>query len=620
MENKEAYMTKSKHVKLGFFAFTVSAVFLFSAALPSWAIPASPFPFTVTQPDGTTVKLYKRGDEFRNWTESAEGYTVLKNEVTGYWEFAVSSGSKLVSTGVTYSPGKTPPAGLEKHQMPETSATFNKTAGVRSEGKVWTPRPIEGKRKIMFIRVEFGDREFTVAEELHRDQVFGTSSSVKKYYLDQSLGKLEIVPAIEDSEAVTVKLAKHPFPNGFRYAFDDEEKMFEYEVAFVTKVLEAVKDKYPCFDLSKYDTNPKDGVVTPKELCVYMILAGYEEATTDKIPAVWAHAKNSEEKYKIEVDNVVLAAWAMQGELLDGDEPQQIGAMAHELGHQFCYLPDLYDVSDVNAGLGRFSLMAAGNWGKKEGEIQGSSPVNLDAWSRLYLGWETPQQPVSGSVTFATPELGKGKGSAQLLMGGHRTTEYFLAEVRDLSGWDAGFEGLFTEAEETPIPPNFNGGLLIMHVDETIGSGSLEGEESNDINDAKKNPHQGVMAVDANNPQRRFSSNLEERSDGGMPHTLWWGDNPEIFEPALPQSGATNKTVDFKTPESNFYNGVITNISVTGIGNPENGKLTATVATRKPGGSWGGCDAGAGSDFAAVALIGGVYLASLTRKRVNNNG
>jgi hypothetical protein len=148
----------SKRAKLGIFFIVVSLALTFYAAPASWAIPASPFPFKTTLPDGTTIELYQRGDEFLSWVESPEGYTVLKNETTGYWEYAVAVDGKLVTTGVTYRPGETPPAGLDKHQKPKSNAAFRKTSGVRSSGEVWTPRPLAGTRKVMLIRVEFDDR------------------------------------------------------------------------------------------------------------------------------------------------------------------------------------------------------------------------------------------------------------------------------------------------------------------------------------------------------------------------------------------------------------------------------------------------------------------------------
>ena len=41
-----------------------------------------------------------------------------------------------------------------------------------------------------------------------------------------------------------------------------------------------------------------------------------------------------------------------------------IGVMAHELGHAYFDLPDLYDTSAIGEGIGAFGLMGGGSWGK----------------------------------------------------------------------------------------------------------------------------------------------------------------------------------------------------------------------------------------------------------------
>ena len=42
-------------------------------ASDAWAVPASPFPFVVEQPDGARITLYTRGDESQHWVENPEG-------------------------------------------------------------------------------------------------------------------------------------------------------------------------------------------------------------------------------------------------------------------------------------------------------------------------------------------------------------------------------------------------------------------------------------------------------------------------------------------------------------------------------------------------------------------
>ena len=53
-------------------------------------------------------------------------------------------------------------------------------------------------------------------------------------------------------------------------------------------------------------------------------------------------------------------------------------------------LPTLWDADLSSAGLGRWSLMAAGNWNRAPGGAAGSSPAMLDAFSKSYQGWIAP--------------------------------------------------------------------------------------------------------------------------------------------------------------------------------------------------------------------------------------
>ncbi len=59
--------------------------------LPAFAGPANPEPVAITQPDGTVFQPITRGDEFQGWMETADGYTVLRNPATGFFDYAVRS-------------------------------------------------------------------------------------------------------------------------------------------------------------------------------------------------------------------------------------------------------------------------------------------------------------------------------------------------------------------------------------------------------------------------------------------------------------------------------------------------------------------------------------------------
>ena len=73
--------------------------------------PASPFPVVFTQPDGREITVYNRGDEFLRWVETPDGYTIVKNPETRFWEYATASGDILVPSGVVCGEGVPPPSG-----------------------------------------------------------------------------------------------------------------------------------------------------------------------------------------------------------------------------------------------------------------------------------------------------------------------------------------------------------------------------------------------------------------------------------------------------------------------------------------------------------------------------
>ncbi|MEK2495036.1 immune inhibitor A domain-containing protein [Kitasatospora purpeofusca] len=77
-----------------------------------------------------------------------------------------------------------------------------------------------------------------------------------------------------------------------------------------------------------------------------------------------------------------------------------LGVFAHEYGHDLG-LPDLYDTTGhgIDNSVGYWSLMNSGSWlGEGRDEI-GDRPADLDAWSKLQLGWLDYDRATSGEVS-----------------------------------------------------------------------------------------------------------------------------------------------------------------------------------------------------------------------------
>ena len=138
-----------------------------------------------------------------------------------------------------------------------------------------------------------------------------------------------------------------------------------------------------------------------------------------------------------------------------------MGVFAHEFGHALG-LPDLYDTTGVSEGVGEWSLMGSGSWlGISK---DGDRPAHLDSWSKSVLGWVSPTQVSTSSVSqikrvennsVVYQLLDNPNGVTDWTRTGTGKGEYFLVENREKTGFDAALPGE---------------GLLIWHIDESIGN------------------------------------------------------------------------------------------------------------------------------------------------------
>lgn len=549
-----------------------------------YAGPASPDPVDIQQPDGSQFRARIRGDEHQGWIESEEtGHTILKNHASGYWEYAEKAADgTLRPNNVRVLPkGLNQPQGIPKglrpprnsdaerhmrHQLkrlqqpaavssssaPSSSEVSAASAAV-SGASVWNPAPLAGTRKLLVILVSFANRSIVTTPSNWNTAFFnGSVKSVAKFYSDNSSGTLSVIP-LEHTQTgnpagvISVTLATdHP-----GYVYDEFS-----DRAWGNSAL-ALAASYVNFN--SLDTNA-NGKIDTSEALIYFIVAGYEASGSDKTPSVWAHAWSGDGSWVgLTAGSKNIQHWGQNGELNDSSVQHPVGVTVHELGHQMCALPDLYDVSGYNAGLGNFSLMAAGSWGRDYNEwYGGTTPVSLDAWSREYLGWSAPivldtANPVSPIgfeyqlFTTSTPH--------KFILPSTSSSEYFLLENRRPMGWDLGLRGMQYFGNTWP------GGLLVLHIDNNAGE---------DINDYLNNVgnRQGVVAVQASTATCDMLASGTSLSCRGNPRTLYYSGNNTSWTPA-------------SFPSSNYYSGVATNFYLTGISLPVN-TMTAEFSYGPP--------------------------------------
>jgi len=350
------------------------------------AAPAAPIDIQVSQPDGSTFTARQWGDEWQNGMETAAGYTILKGE-DGWWSYAVleqggALGPALQAGGERLLVGVDSPEGLPLHIRPEGAAALDslrESSGLQAQNS--------GTQPVLVLLASFSDRPGTYTAADFASSFFGTSNSVKDFYLDASFNQLTLAPATENYGTVNDGVIGwlnlgYNHPNTGSSTNTNNQWIVKY----------ALEDADPFINYAAYDTNG-DGYIALNELHLIVVVAGYERSYTNLYsPSVWAHRWDLYDVGTITLDGKVLGDWRYGGYAQFGEmhatHQATIGIMAHELGHDLTW-PDLYDTDYSSEGVGNWSIMGGGSWNFSSG-YDGNSPALPDAWLKWYQGWITP--------------------------------------------------------------------------------------------------------------------------------------------------------------------------------------------------------------------------------------
>lgn len=426
------------------------------------------------------------------------------------------------------------------------------------------------KVPLLVVRVQYANATFQSNETTWADKMFGTSDGQLNHYLDETTySNYQFMPVTESSGCandgvVTVTMSgNHPDTQNY-----DDKRYDCYAAAAITEA-----DKYVKF--AAYDTDSNDNL-SVSELQVIFLVAGGESATGLNSPGgVWAAASSlqcdadgdgsvrvEEGERWLTLDNVSLmgrkdSAYGQNGYSKfgerQGSSPSNnwdatIGVMAHELGHAFFILPDLYDTSAIGSGIGYFGLMGSGSWGYKSlSEKSGATPVHLSAWSKEKIGACVPQTVDSGTNNITLPAVYQSIIDADSCGIYKATTstsdEYFLFENRSPGGYDRGLylRILYGSADSIYLDNLYTGGVAIWHVKDILSSCS-----NISTNNCEAQSPKLVDLEEANN------GDLDNGSSKGRTTHLFYSGNSVTFN-------------NSSTPNSKLYDNSSSGISATSI-------------------------------------------------------
>ncbi|MGE5343554.1 MAG: M6 family metalloprotease domain-containing protein [Candidatus Omnitrophota bacterium] len=497
-------------------------------------VSAKPGPISIDQPDGTSLTILLRGDEWTHFAQSVDGYTLLRDKQGVYRYAEQSPEGDLVLSGISaHNPQergnpenqylKTLKTNLywSEKQLMENGRKKFETNDIRENqfAGITGSFPATGKCRFLIILVDFTDKAFIKAKKEVNNLMNARSGSFKQFYLDNSFKSLTI-----DTTVVG------PFKLAHSMDYYGKNDFFGYDLRPREMIAEAVDLAAAAgVDFSLYDNNNDrfvDGIM--------VMHAGYGEEAGADPETIWSHSwglaqpKVYNEKYIIDYTTVPELA-NESGASLTG-----VGVICHEFGHSLG-APDTYDTDYSESGgqawdVGAWDVMASGSWNNN-----GSNPALHNPYTKWKLGWQTPILLASdASYTLKPAET----NTQCYKFDTHTPNEFFLLENRQKSGeWD------------TFLPGH---GLVIYHIDEPYIMTHMEDNINCDP------LHQGIDVEEADNIRDSITiagdsfpgiSKKTAFTDTTQPNANSWDGTPT--QKPITAISEKNKVITFKfTPPS----------------------------------------------------------------------
>lgn len=490
--------------------------------------------FTFTQPDGSKIELRGWGDQNAAVFETLEGYTVTKDPVSGFFQYAQvnSDASEFQALGV--SPGLATPSalGLAKSQrLNPIAARARGQLGVGLPEPWWKTRRARTRSAKMVavaqnisaappsrqtvgnyvglcLLIDFPDVPSTITREQVSDfcnedgySGFGNSGSVYNYFFDNSIGRLRYTTVVA------------PYYTAINPRSYYTNPLVPYGQRARELIIEALAfHKSNGFDFSSLTTDADDNVFATNVFYAGTRVNNWSEG-------LWPHASRLLSPYPLSATQ-----FALDYQITDIGSSLSLGTYCHENGHMLCDFPDLYDYGNQSSGIGAYCLMCAG------GNVNKRNPVQISAYLKRLAGWARSVTDLTTGLSATAPA-----GTNDFFIKRKGPVEYFLVENRQQTGRDAS------------LP---DAGLAIWHVDE-LGSNNNE----------------------QMTPGSHYECSLEQ-ADGrfDLEQGIGIGDNTDLF-----RAGGAASFGNGSAPSSQWWDGSVSGLEISNIG-AASGSMSFDVA------------------------------------------
>lgn len=500
--------------------------------------------FTFFQPDGTTLQVTGWGNQERAVFETREGFTIVKDPVTGFFQYAKVSdnGKDFLPTG--YQAEMVNPRGLGLTPRLRTTGVgggipASMRSGLLSRQTRWETRReitrmrlraahvagqevggpvgVAGKCRItvgdimgLCLLVSFPDDVLPTIDKSEVESFcndagyhgFHNNGSVNDYFRDNSQSKLNYTNKVVDYYTAKKKRA---------YYTDANRPFGEGAQELLTEALDDLMTTG--FDFSQLSVDNLGYVFATS-----IFYAGPIE--NNWLEGLWPHSSRLLKDYEVE-PNIVVADYQITNM---GDE-LTLGTFCHESGHLLCDFPDLYDPGRNNEprshGIGAFCLMCAGD------SVDPKNPTQICAYLKYCAGWANVRPVVSG-----VNEVGAFVN--EFLIHQKSNVEYFIIEVRDQTGRDAALPG---------------SGLAIWHVD-VLGN--------NENEQMAPNAHYECSLEQADG---KFDFELIRHGAVSETAEVHYGQAKDLY----PAEGNNTAFGDATTPDSKWWDGTPSGLEIFNI-------------------------------------------------------
>ena len=425
--------------KIIFSVFLIFSIYSHAAYLSNVSI-------TITQPNGTKIECFATGDEYYNWVHDKEGYTIIQNDKTGYYCYAILNGDELAAS--KYVVGEVSPKSV--NLTPQINISRAKILEKMNDFILSTPqeqntrnfkavKAATGTLNNIVVYIRFADQAEFFANQQDYTALFNntTGNSMRNYFNEVSYNQLDIISHFYPINNGTVILSYQDSYNTGYYCqynavtnpsgYTDEQRT-NREHTLLLNAINYIKNQIPSSLNIDYDN---DGFVD--NICFII------RSTSMPSSILWPH-KWGLYSYDVRINNKRAYTYNIQSD--SGLLPSQNnGVLCHEMNHTFG-APDLYHPSGDASPVGIWDVMASSQ----------NPPGHMGAYMKYkYGGWISSIPSITASGTYTLQPLTSATNNCYKIPI-YGSSEYIVVEYRKKTG-------IF----ENSLP---NSGLIIYRINE----------------------------------------------------------------------------------------------------------------------------------------------------------